>query len=789
MNRNLPTPTVFLGQTPADWLANGGTAGNGVTYGRYQSARAWGTVGCPILPKVSREGRSEKKLPEALSQILGSASTYDDLDSNILERSGVNELTDAQKSVFRAFLYELSFDQDVVVIPAGVPLDWIRNLPIRGRTRGAVSRAFFARKSETFLIAPFFLHQFLALHSVGPMTYVDLACVMESAEVDGQRSVRAGQLNDTEDFLIGQMSMSGPYFEGMVNYAAPEIIQETSPLTAGMLQFAKWALAETQAKTLGDAIAEIMNQRTGTRIWASIASIKLTDLLPPSVHPYEILDSWAMKLDLRARMVFWARISGSIPKVTLQELAGEFGVSRERIRQVEARIRRAFQKFLNGEESAPIHWRAESISQILGVAGKINAVEGKLTAPRYCRDYSKVILELAGPYVSEKGWYVLRSAFQDEPTPRILGQADEAGRIDFELASQCLTEWGLNAAYHHDWLTRNGDIRHFNKQFVHWGTSVNDRLAFALTDLGSPATIDEMMCHIGEDRSRLSAINAAGSDARLVRVSRNHWGLSSWDLPEYAGTAYSMQSLLVDAGGSMSIDEVVLKMSQTFQVSESTTRTYCQCPMFVTEGNTIRLRTQDDEPFKLNVESIDRSTGVFHLGSGRVGLLLKVGHNMLRGSGTMLPRAAGGILQVDVNTNLEFADRLGNLVVVTFPETAFMGPSLGSIRLIAEHLSVGKGDILTLVLDRFSMSLGAVATKPDDLYPSWETVSRLTGIVEPVNMAKLADSLHCPASDVRERLKERGDLEVLDALPKPKTSYKLTNALSMLQFQVEKGRR
>ena len=789
MNRDIPTPVVFLGQTSADWLADGGAAGNGVTYGKPQSARAWGTVGCPILPKVVREARGGQKLPEALTQILGVASTCDALDSNFLERSGVNSLTDTQKSVFREFLYTLELDQHAVVIPAGIPLDYMRKLPISGRTRGAVNRAFLARKSETFLIAPFFLHQFLALHSVGPMTYIDLACVMESVEVDSQGSERACQLNGTEYLSIGQIPMSGPYFEGTVNQAALEIIQESSPLTAGMHQFAKWALAETQATTLGDALAEILIRPTGTRAWASVASIRLAELISPPAHPYEIMDSWSMTQELRSRTVFWARVSESIPRATLQELAAEFGVSRERVRQVEVRVRRAFQRFLSEDESAPIHWRAESVGQILGVAGKLNTVEEKLTSPDHCRDYSKVVLDLAGPYVREKGWYVLESALQDEPTPRILGQVDEAGRIDFELASQCLTEWGLDTVYHHDWLTRNGDIRHFNDQLVHWGTSVNDRLVFALTDLGSPATIDELMRHIGEDRSRLSAVNAAGSDARLVRVSRTHWGLSSWDLPEYAGTAYAMRSLLVEAGGSMSIDEVVLKMSRTFQVSEGTTRTYCQCPMFVTKGNTIRIRTQEDEPYKLNVESIDRATGVFHLGSGRVGLLLKVDHNMLRGSGTMLPRAAGAILQVDVNANLEFSDRLRNVVMVTFPETAFMGPSLGSIRIIAENLSVAEGDILTLALDRSSMSVGAAATKPDGLYPSWETVSRLTGIAGPVNMTKLADSLYCPVGDVRERLKERGDLEVLDALPKPKASHKLADALSMLQSQVEKGRR
>lgn len=788
MNKEQSTPAAFLGQTPLQWLSNGGTAANGVTYGRPRSASPWGTAGCPLLPRAIREELNGIKVPQKLEVALGSPLTFDELDSTYVERFRLDELSNSIRAAFRSALYEVTYSRDIVVIPAGVPLAWLKELPITGRTRGAVNRAYLKYNSENFLIAPIPLHQFLALYEVGTMTFINLACVMESAEVEDQTSDQAFSLTGMDESISAQLSISGPYFDDMVNQAALKLVQESSPLTTGMHQFAKWALAETQATTLWEAFAEIINKYTGTQAWASVASIKLAELMPPPVHPYEILNVWAMKQDLRERTVFWARISGSIPKVTLQELAAEFGVTRERIRQVEVRVRRAFERFLNDYESSPIHWRAETVNQVLGVAGKFNTVADKLEAPAHCRDYSAVIVELSGPYVNEKGWYVLESALQDEPTPWIIAQADEAGRIDSELASRCLTEWGLDVVHHRDWLTRNGDIRQFNNQLVCWGNSISDRLVFALADLGRIATLDEMMSHVGETRPRQSVANAIGSDSRLIRVSRTHWGLSSWELPEYAGTAYSIRSFIEEAGGSMLIGEVVQLMHQTFEVAEGTTKTYFQSPMFVTEGDSIRLRAEEDGPYKLDLRSIDRATGVFHLGPYRAGVLLKVDHNVLRGSGSLLSRAAGAILQVDVNANLKFTDQWGNVLVVTFPETSFMGPSLGSIRLIAESLSANEGDYVTLVLDRSNMSVEAVATKPNSLSPGWATVGRLTGITEPVSMPKLADSLHCATGEVRARLNERGDSDVLDALSKPKTSSKLAEALSMLQIQVEKGR-
>ena len=399
-----------------------------------------------------------------------------------------------------------------------------------------------------------------------------------------------------------------------------------------------------------------------------------------------------------------------------------------------------------------------------------------------------LVLELAGPYQREDdGWLICRTTKGEDPTPEILAQVDEVGRIDHQLAHTKLREWGLEDSLRTAWLLRHPSIRQFNGQLVRWGSSIPDRLAFALADIGQPATLGYLMNYVGEETSRNSAVNALGGDPRLIKATPNEWGLASWGLPEYTGTAHSIRQLLEEEGGHCTIDQMILKMNQTFNVSESTTRVYCYAPMFVCDGQRIRLRTQEDEPLRCDPASIEKTLGVFDLGHGRLARVLEVDENTLRGSGTMLTEAAGAILQVQVNDYLTFSDESGANVSVTFPETSIIGPSLGSVRNTAIRLRARIGDYLTLVFDRANMSFEAEFTDPTACGRSWEAVGRLTGIGASIDLGSLAKALHCADSEVRALLRQRGDTQVLECLPHSQPSSRLDDALATLEAQVEQG--
>ena len=196
-------------------------------------------------------------------------------------------------------------------------------------------------------------------------------------------------------------------------------------------EFAKWAMAETDAQTFGEAIVEFIRAGATNKVWKPVASAKLSNLAVPLPHPYELLERWMERNDLRSRAIFMGRLSyNPQDALTLEDLSTGFGVTRERIRQVEIKVRHSLDRFLESGEAMPIWWRAATLRQTLRVAAPIHTVDHLLVAPPGSNDHRGLLLELAGPYDYEDDWLTLRSAQAEDPTSAILAQVDEVGRLE-----------------------------------------------------------------------------------------------------------------------------------------------------------------------------------------------------------------------------------------------------------------------------------------------------------------------------------------------------------------------
>ena len=548
------------------WVSDGGVVANGIKFASPSSAVAWGKEGCPLLPRKMREHHRGVKLPQDLQRVLGAPLTADQLDSGILERLADGAIWQPPPREFRDFLYNIPILAAQVAIPAGIPLAWIEALPITGRTRGAVRKAFREAGADGFLRVSMLARQFLDIRSVGVTVLNELTCVIESAELGWTGEDPTVDLYDTA------LQLEATEHRHLVDSAALQIVEGMSSFNRHLCEFARWAIAETDAQTFGEAIAELIRAGAANEVWKSVARVSLTDLAVHPPHSYKVLDKWMEQIDPRSQAIFMARVSGHPHNtVTLEELGAGFDVTRERIRQVEAKVRHSLSKFLTSDEALPVRWRASTLRRMLSVAAPVHTVEHLLTSPPGCNDHRDILLEMAGPYDCDHDWLTLRSAQRNDPTSAILTQVDEVGRIDRESATSQLTEWGLDVSLHERWLTRDGYVRLFNGQLIRWGTSISDRLVFALADIGRPATVNEMVTHVGENRSRNSINNALADDPRLVRVSRTHWALESWDLTRYSGIAESMGDLIEEYGGSVAIETMVHRMHQKYGVAENST--------------------------------------------------------------------------------------------------------------------------------------------------------------------------------------------------------------------------
>ena len=585
-----------------------------------------------------------------------------------------------------------------------------------------------------------------------------------------------------------------------VNDAENEVICSVSALGDLLREFVTWALAETDAQTIGDAISQVISGTRTVEEWQAIAEFRLNQAGYKPNHPYTILESWANHLPERERHIFNTRMACLEGMPTLQDLGAYFGVTRERVRQLEKKVDTKLTKFIGGEEGEPVRWRAKTVRQMIGVAappidqidsetGEVHRtfsaqIEHLLSPLRGQTDYREIVLRLAGPYDLINGWLVLKSAITSDPTRKIREMADEVGYIGRNQATRELSNWGLDSSLHEEWLVRDDRIRKFGDRLVRWDGSIGDKLVIALAEIGRPTTIEALLEYVQEDRAKSSTANALSIDSRAVRASRKEWALASWGLTEYSSIAMSIRHFLKSQEQPTSVEDVVTRLSKDLGMRESSIRAYCQAPMFVLEDGAVRCR-RNDEPYEYDRVSLQSSKGVFALGPHRVSLLFEVDGELLRGSGRSLAQAAGLLLDMALNRQLTFSNQDGVSVTLTYPETSISGPSIGSLRPFVEASGARLGDLLTITLDKSDMSVAAVATDLAKHEAGWQLVSRLTGIDANSGMEGLAAALQCNKGEVRALLSRRGDEVVKNALPRRPVSSELDRALASLEAQLQ----
>lgn len=477
---------------------------------------------------------------------------------------------------------------------------------------------------------------------------------------------------------------------------------------------------------------------------------------------------------------------------TLEELGQTLGVTRERVRQVQANAEDAIQSLLASQRFRPLLWRAADLRTSLGAAAPLGGDESAAVLDRVLRGVSPdcrlmtqgVLLHLAGPYRSRDGWLEL-SVAPDLAATELVGIADTYGLLPLAAAYNWLSAEGVLPAFHDAWLERSGRFRRIGSTLVVWSGSVIDKSVAILALRGKPADAETLVAEIGEGHSPRTAQNGFLADARLVRVGRSEWGLRSWNLEEYTGITDEIVQRIQAAGGRVRLDDVVDEIVRQFGVKRTSVRVYAEAPMFVVEDGWVRLRG-DDEPFELE-EHIASCKGVYQPSHDRLSITVLVDRETLRGSGRVFPAGAAAILNVAPGRpRMFFWD--GGEIGVTWPASAAFGPSLGSTRALALSVGAQEGDHLRL---DFSLSSGRVTCEriPPAVceFPLAESLKLLTGVdCEGDPVGKIALALQTPISEVRRRLIERGDSLVAELLPVAPLDAGLESALSDLALLLER---
>jgi hypothetical protein len=467
---------------------------------------------------------------------------------------------------------------------------------------------------------------------------------------------------------------------------------------------------------------------------------------------------------------------------TLEQLGQSFGVTRERIRQIESKGLVSLNVALRADRYRLLRWRADDLLAALGSAvvesspycqaALTRAVRG-LDTPDGCSSM-ELLLWIAGPYERDGDWLVQVGNSEMSNLHRLFDSRVPAEDLvmDADRAISVLDDLRVPRAMVGDFMATLPGWRSLDVgTWMRWAGAVQDKAYLVLRLLGRPASIEEINSHIGEGHAGSSLRNQMSIEPRFARLDKaNNYGLTEWGLEEYSGIAQEIVERIQRTGGPVLLEDLVIEFVDSFGVSATSVRTYAASPAFVLENGLVGLRPAD-LAFQPD-EEVARARGVYVFGDGRVSIHDTVDADVLRGSGRKMPEPAAAALGIRPGRRANYDYDHETRVVVSWPAMSANGPSLGSVREIAHKLELAAGAEFRVIFDPSTLTCTAEAVDRTSL-------RGLTGLTVPdgEELATLAAALRADELSVRSRLQARGDNDVLALLPSVPTGPDLSAAI------------
>jgi hypothetical protein len=223
---------------------------------------------------------------------------------------------------------------------------------------------------------------------------------------------------------------------------------------------------------------------------------------------------------------------------TLAELGQSLGVTRERVRQIEARGLKKLQEALNRPENLPLYTRAHQFAARFGPACPVIFLLAShpfilATAEEAITDdvaEARLLLWIEGPYEIKGGWLV-RAPYEEllRKSAELLDELTSKGGVPYEQAVAALARLEIIDAFRGAWLSDLRGFRILEGQFVRWRGTLVDKVETVLRRYGRPMTRAELWKAIGRSSPSVIA-RPALSDPRFTRSSLKHIALREWGL-------------------------------------------------------------------------------------------------------------------------------------------------------------------------------------------------------------------------------------------------------------------
>lgn len=308
-------------------------------------------------------------------------------------------------------------------------------------------------------------------------------------------------------------------------------------------------------------------------------------------HSLPVLVAIRLRQTLNATSERWHAIIRSrliqTPPATLEEVGIQLGVTRERIRQIQAILERKIKVAL-GEElrviASTLHDQLDPLVEARELERRIDDVVPD-ESPVVTSFFRMALLRTMGftlengVYIDERAEEVLRSI-----RSRARALADDVGLVN----EQQLIEILPDERWQRFWprLRERSDLHNFYGVLAVRDTA-KARVKAALLSIGRPATREEIGSVCGFEKSRVGAY--LSNVPSVVRADKKRWGLREWIDDEYDGIVGEIIQRIEEDGGATTIERLMTELPSKFNVSPVSVRAYMQTPRFEIRNGSVSL--------------------------------------------------------------------------------------------------------------------------------------------------------------------------------------------------------
>ncbi|GAP46088.1 uncharacterized protein SAZU_0823 [Streptomyces azureus] len=472
-------------------------------------------------------------------------------------------------------------------------------------------------------------------------------------------------------------------------------------------------------------------------------------------------------------------------RISLENLGEQFGVSRERARQIQVELEKKLQLWLHSDSGRPFLSHLLAVQDLLGpVATEAELRQlhpgHELTVPALGLPLWQLTASLLPDRTWTSGWLVEGNLDERiEQTRAELTRLCGESAPTWAEAVELLRQLGIHETAAEEWLLVVKGFRVTEGHLLPWGRSVNDRAEAVLMLVGRPLAMEDLLTRLDDGTALASLRNQIQSDDRFMRRDRDLYGLRRWGGVEYLGIREMIIRELESAGGEAKSEDIVTTLCSQFDVSDRSVRAYLAAPEFerfkrgwVRVAAHTETGTADYQPRR----DVAQTRRCFQTGQGTWWYRLDVNGEHLRGSGFTIPAGFAAHLGLAPGGRLELSHDVGDIQLVWRNQ-----PTCGSLRPLLETMGAVEGDHVFVAAKDGHLKALRLAEEPGTNLTDTQRALRLmalSGQVTEKDMPAvlgrrigLADAT--TMDEVLAHLRVRGDKDILELL---REQYELSGA-------------